>query len=339
MIDKVAESYINQISDACSRIKPRVAIMCLTYNHAQYLRSTLDGFVMQKTTFPFVVIVHEDASPDEDALIIKEYATKYPDIILPIFEAENQYSKWDGSLTQIINASIAATNAEYNAFCEGDDYWIDETKLQRQVDFLDNNPEFGMCYTDFNIKNEVSGRYTKDVFKNHTRGFQPVFDSPEEFILNQAYMCPPSWVFRNGTLAEDIFNSLDGTFVYFTHFLCTTKVKYLDFTSTVYRVIAESASHSADFEKLYHRMQDLLRIKLKLIDHYNLNQEYKDLCIEHHYRLYLVDLIIYGKRDDVRNAKRYIRNKSLREKILLICNDLHLYALLPIVRNLLPKRF
>ncbi|MDE5714067.1 MAG: glycosyltransferase, partial [Muribaculaceae bacterium] len=70
-----------------------VAIRCCTYNHEPYIRDALEGFVMQKTDFPFVAIVHDDASTDRTAEIIREYAEKYPDIIKPIYETENQYSK------------------------------------------------------------------------------------------------------------------------------------------------------------------------------------------------------------------------------------------------------
>ncbi len=104
---------------------------------------------MQKTNFPFVAIVHDDASTDGTAAIIKEYAEKYPDIIKPIYETENQYSKRDGSLTRIMKEACEATGAKYIAMCEGDDYWTDPLKLQKQVDFLESHPDYGMCYTDF----------------------------------------------------------------------------------------------------------------------------------------------------------------------------------------------
>ena len=75
-----------------------VTILCLVYNHESYIRQCLEGFVMQKTNFRFEAIVHDDASTDGTAAIIREYAEKYPDINKPIFETENQYSKGDGSL-------------------------------------------------------------------------------------------------------------------------------------------------------------------------------------------------------------------------------------------------
>lgn len=110
--------------------QPMVSIKCLVYNHAPYLRQCLDGFVMQKTNFRFEAIVHDDCSTDGSQEIIKEYAAKYPDIIKPIYETENQYSKHDGSLSRIIYKHI---RGKYIAHCEGDDYWTDPNKLQLQV--------------------------------------------------------------------------------------------------------------------------------------------------------------------------------------------------------------
>lgn len=128
-----------------------VSIQCLVYNHEPYLRQCLDGIVMQKTNFRFEAIVHDDCSTDGSRKIIEEYAAKYPDIIKPIYETENQYSKKDGSLRRIIYDHI---KGNYIAICEGDDYWIDSYKLQKQVDVLEENHEYSFCYTGFINVNE-----------------------------------------------------------------------------------------------------------------------------------------------------------------------------------------
>lgn len=120
-----------------NQYKYTVCIRCMTYNHEKYLAHALEGFIMQKTNFPFVAIVHDDASTDSTTSILRHYAEKYPDIIKPIYETENQYSKHDGSLGRIMDEAIAATGAKYVAVCEGDDYWIDPYKLQKQVDILE----------------------------------------------------------------------------------------------------------------------------------------------------------------------------------------------------------
>lgn len=128
-----------------------VSIQCLVYNHEPYLRQCLDGIVMQKTNFRFEAIVHDDCSTDGSRKIIEEYAAKYPDIIKPIYETENQYSKKDGSLRRIIYDHI---KGNYIAICEGDDYWIDSHKLQKQVVVLEENHEYSFCYTGFINVNE-----------------------------------------------------------------------------------------------------------------------------------------------------------------------------------------
>ena len=120
-----------------------VSIRCAVYNHEPYIRQCLDGFVMQKTNFRFEAIVHDDASTDNSASIIREYAGKYPDIIRPIYETENQFSKKDGSLMRIITE---ACHGKYYASCEGDDYWTDPLKLQKQVDYMESHPECAMVF-------------------------------------------------------------------------------------------------------------------------------------------------------------------------------------------------
>lgn len=120
----------------------KVSVICLTYNHEKYIRQCLDGFVMQKTDFLYEVIVHDDASTDKTADIIMEYAEKYPDIIKPILQKENQHSKRVGIHKEF---TLKAAKGKYIALCEGDDCWVDPCKLQKQADALDSNPTCKLC--------------------------------------------------------------------------------------------------------------------------------------------------------------------------------------------------
>lgn len=137
-----------------------VTAYTLVYNHKNYIRQCLEGLVMQETNFRYECFVHDDASPDGSGEIVKEYAEKYPDKIVAICQTENQYSKHDGSLKRIINEHI---HGKYVAICEGDDYWTDPTKLQRQVDFLESHPKYTMCFHDAEVKAE-KGRMWYDCF-------------------------------------------------------------------------------------------------------------------------------------------------------------------------------
>ena len=119
-----------------------VSVVCNAYNQETYIRDALEGFVMQKTNFKFEVLVHDDASTDKTADIIREYEAKYPDLIKPIYQTENQYSKGTGEVTKLQYERI---KGKYIAICEGDDYWTDPMKLQKQYDALEAHPEVDIC--------------------------------------------------------------------------------------------------------------------------------------------------------------------------------------------------
>lgn len=117
-----------------------VSIICNAYNQEAYIEQCLKGFVMQKTEFKFEVLVHDDASVDKTADIIREYERNYPDIIKPIYQKENQYTRGGVGRFQYPRAK-----GKYIAICEGDDFWTDAYKLQRQVDALEMHPEVDIC--------------------------------------------------------------------------------------------------------------------------------------------------------------------------------------------------
>ena len=125
--------------------KPLVTIRCLAYNHEKYIEQCLNGFFMQETNFPFEVVIHDDCSTDNTKKIIEKYAEKYPSIIIPIYENENQFSKGAGALNGIINKYM---HGKYIAVCEGDDYWTNPCKLQKQFDAMEARPE---CSIAFNV--------------------------------------------------------------------------------------------------------------------------------------------------------------------------------------------
>ena len=128
-----------------------VSICCLAYNHEKYIQKALDGILKQKTNFSFEILLHDDASTDNTAEIIREYEEKYPDIIKPIYQTENQYSK-RVAITHIYQYPRA--RGKYIAFCECDDFWTDENKLQKQVDFLEQNPEYVACVHKYIVVDE-----------------------------------------------------------------------------------------------------------------------------------------------------------------------------------------
>ena len=131
-----------------------VSISCITYNHAPYIRECLDGFLMQKCDFEFEVLIHDDASTDGTQEVIKEYQEKYPDVIKPIFQTENQWSK--GVRGMMARFNFPRAKGKYIALCEGDDYWTDPLKLKRQVDFLEENISYSMVTENSEILDQIN---------------------------------------------------------------------------------------------------------------------------------------------------------------------------------------
>ncbi len=119
-----------------------VSVVCTVYNHEKYLRKCLDGFVSQKTTFRVEYLIHDDCSTDRSAIIIAEYARKYPSIIIPFYEDENQHSKGVKIIKQILFPYV---RGKYLAICEGDDFWSDDQKLQKQYNYMEAHPECSLC--------------------------------------------------------------------------------------------------------------------------------------------------------------------------------------------------
>lgn len=110
--------------------QPVVSICCIAYNHESYIKDALEGFLIQETDFPFEILIHDDASTDKTADIIREYEAKYPKLIKPIFQVENQYSKGKRIMATFL---FPIVKGDFVALCEGDDYWISKDKLQEQL--------------------------------------------------------------------------------------------------------------------------------------------------------------------------------------------------------------
>lgn len=255
-------SYYSKSGD-----KPLVSIQCITYNHDKYIRGALEGFIMQQTDFPFIVIVHDDASTNGAQDIIREYERKYPDIIKPIYEIENQYSKQDGSLSRIVKNALYSTGAKYYAFCEGDDYWTDPKKLQKQVDLMENNPQCGMCYTraiscyseDFSIKKEWGGSYTKYGQLLVRGNVVPTLTSLIRADIYKQYHTeiePESKGWRMGDYPMWLYVAVH------------SEILFINEATGVYRELMESASHTENAQRWMQFQQSYRDIKRFFLERY-----------------------------------------------------------------------
>lgn len=242
-----------------------VSIWCITYNHEPYIRQCLEGFVMQKTNFRFEAIVHDDASTDGTAAIVREYAEKYPDIIKPILETENQYSKGDGSLERIMDETCTG---KYIAICEGDDYWIDPLKLQKQVDFLESHPDYTMCFhnaINFYVQNnEVSlfNHFELDAELLPYDAINNWFVPTASILVRKEYLQDPGWLTKiySGDYSL-ILKALNGGRIY-----------GLKDIMSIYRINTIGSSATA---RMVGKSTFIMEEHLKLLESFNNGTNYK----------------------------------------------------------------
>jgi glycosyltransferase involved in cell wall biosynthesis len=222
---------------------PLVSIACITYNQENFIKDAIEGFLMQKTTFPIEIIVNDDASNDNTANIIKDYVLKYPNLIVPIFQLENQYSQ---GINPGVEFVLPRCNGKYIALCEGDDYWTDPSKLQNQVDFLESNPDFAVCF--HRVKVQKGEEILDDYLTNVPSKITTIEDlSKGNFIQT----C--SSVFRRDFLhIPDWINSKLNAGDYPLHMMLATKGKlfYMDECMGVYRIHSSGVYSNASIEIL-----------------------------------------------------------------------------------------
>ena len=174
----------------------KLSIVCITYNQEKYIKQALDSFIMQKTNFDFEIIISDDYSTDGTVQILKEYEEKYPDIFKVFYHEKNQ-----GAICNYIFA-LSQAKSKYVAICEGDDYWTDPNKLQKQVDFLEAHPEYSGCFHPVKViweKNEHKDSIYPT--KKKMRGKKFV---TKEDLLNYNYIQTNSVVYRWGFIEENI---------------------------------------------------------------------------------------------------------------------------------------
>lgn len=231
-----------------------VSVICLVFNHAPYLRDALEGFVGQQTSFRYEVIVHDDASTDGSADIIREYAQKYPDIIVPILQTENQFSQ--GIDINRVHV-LPLIRGKYIAFCEGDDYWCEPHKLQQQVDFLEAHTDYSACVHNTNKLNMMTSK-TELVNKSKRAYDITLPDVLERFtrggmLQTSSLMCRYSMSLESACdnpplYCEILYRIGVGDFTRVIYCALHGKIRYLPEVMSVYRVMVPGSysSKSAD---------------------------------------------------------------------------------------------
>jgi glycosyltransferase involved in cell wall biosynthesis/GNAT superfamily N-acetyltransferase len=331
-------SMVNRLNDKKDIM---VSVCCVTYNHKYFIAHAIDGFLMQKTDFPFEVLIHDDASTDGTATIIREYEAKYPDIIKPIYQTENQYSK--GVKISLTYQWIRA-KGKYIAMCEGDDYWIDPYKLQKQVDFLETHEDVSMCFHNVKLINaegkEIGNcrRYKKDQYA-------PIGD----LILGGGLFCPTaSLVFRTQYIKfgypDFCMNCHVGDYPLQLYLSLKGKVYYFDNEMSVYRRGIPN-SWSQTFEKIAFSLRAKKWMsEFKMLDGINALSNYKySSVITKRQGEYLIGIILANRNKKTEIKKifgNYISKFQINDKIkiFLIYHAFFFYRVFAKLSSYLPLK-
>lgn len=148
--DALKKSLTQQTSLA----SPKVSVVMITYNHGKFIAQAIESVLMQEADFQVELVIGEDCSTDDTRKIVQEYAARYPQIIRALLPEQNMGAQKNAF------AVFSACRGEYIAILEGDDYWTDSTKLSRQVDLMDSNPEISFCFHPIIEFDESHGRET-----------------------------------------------------------------------------------------------------------------------------------------------------------------------------------
>jgi len=279
---------------------PTVAIFMVTYNHEKYISNSIEKIISQETNFKFKLFIGEDCSKDNTKSICLDYAEKYPDKVEVIANEQNNIKK---NIDNVWRA-IFSSGAKYVAICEGDDYWIDPHKLQKQVDFLDANPDFSLCFSGVDVIDEI-GLKRPDIFPP-----LPKQEFTMEDVVTTGYCFIPtaSLFFRNilpNPLPSFYTNAFSGDIA--LHLLLTDKgkAKYFPENMAVYRHHSGGITKSEKHVKESDYREFLLYIQANEY----FNRKYDKIFRKRLSEMSKV-MLIYGSRDKtgIKKLKHYFKS-------------------------------
>ncbi|WP_148887592.1 glycosyltransferase family 2 protein [Streptococcus sp. Marseille-P6264] len=250
---------------------PFVSIICTVFNKEPWLKKTIDSFLAQKTNFAFEIILVDDASSDGSRRIIQDYQANFPDLIRAFYQDENQ------GIAKTWVSICREARGNYIARCDGDDFWLDPLKLQKQVDLLKSKPDCKWSNTDFDIYNEKGDLVSKAGFANKTI---LLADTYEKMLATRGFTMASTWLVDRDLMLEvnqelDLTTS-DDTFNLQMELFQRTSLAFLDEAMVAYTINQGSDSRPCDFRKLERRFQKLLETQLDYLDKYP-NANFKEM--------------------------------------------------------------
>ncbi len=274
-----------------------VTVICVTYNHQDYIKDALESFLHQQVSYKYEIVVHDDASTDQTADILREYEQRYPDKIRVIYEAVNLYQSADNFVKCIQESVIPLIRGKYVLISEGDDYWIDETKLQRQVEYLEQHDECTMV-----THNAVSLHMKSTKIDIQTRYYKDKNLSPEEIINHPCgYLATASMLMRRECFELKGFFHEAGIGDYTRQLYCLAKgkVHYIDRIMSVYRFGHAGSWQESQDKDSSAKFYGYLKM-IRFLDKYNAYTSHSyDKYLRKEIQRYAHHIIRIGSKEDL----------------------------------------
>ena len=301
-------------------LSPILTVVCITYNHEKYIEEALDSMLIQETNFPFEIIVGEDCSPDQTKDILVKYQKRYPNIVKPILRKENVGAYKNEE------ECILLSKGKYIAFLEGDDFWVDKLKLQKQVDFLNNNLEYGLVHGDVNHLYEETGKIIQSYNKinNLTIPNGNIYD----FLLKPSHsiktmtVCLRKELLISKYLDNPKIKKQKWKLIDISLWLMISKyskVYYMNDVLSTYRCLSESSSRTQDSYKLYQFHTQIYSIRFFFLRSFGSSIQTRNILYQSYYKSLFYDgynlknipMMYRGKI----GLKFFNKNLTFKEKI------------------------
>jgi glycosyltransferase involved in cell wall biosynthesis len=294
--------------------KPIVSVLMITYGHEKYIKQAIEGVLMQECDCEIELIIANDCSPDKTDEVIKEIINIHPK------SSWIKYIKHEKNIGMMANHLYALDQCQgkYIAICEGDDFWTDSLKLQKQVQFLEENEDYGMVYSKANILNQNTGNIEKVVLGKKTSSFEQLVLHSDIPNLTTVFRSELLQNYLEEIGSEITTKWLMGDYPMFLFFYNKTKFKFLDEITAIYRMSNESASRSLQSKKniAYHKSTYEIQIFFinKFNGSYDVKKQIEDLFVQ---RLVgAIDSIVF--MDEISTVKNYVKSKKSRLILFLV---------------------
>jgi glycosyltransferase involved in cell wall biosynthesis len=303
----IDEILCQEISDPDALVRePVVSVTMITYNHEPYIAQAIEGVLLQEVDFPYELVIGEDCSTDATREIVLEHQKKYPDIIRVITSDMNVGARKNSIRT------LKACRGKYLTFCDGDDYWCHPEKLQKQVDFLESNPDYGLVHSDYNKLINKTGKII-EFWHKQTNVKIPDDNSFEKLLVKNCIatstVCARSELVKQAKMTNVGYyeNWMSWDRFVWMEISRHSKIEYIDEPLSVYRRREESISNSKDIKKKLNFIKSSYDMRFYFIDKYGCSEKIKNIVLRDYHRRILPYLFLLLDDKNARKSFEFLQ--------------------------------